>query len=270
MIKETSTQQDVLLRTDADDGITLLTFNRPAKLNALNYALVDSLVVALREIERDSSVRAVVITGAGRAFSAGADIAEVRQSVAQGVDVGVREFCRRGQHMTALIESFPKPIISAVNGLAFGGGCEVVEATHVTIAAASAMFGKPEIKLGMVPTFGGTQRLPRLIGRKGALRAILSGDPFDAQTAHEFGLVNEVVGEEELLTAAVAVARSFTRHSAVAVRTCLAAVTRGLNTTIDEGLLIEASQFAVNIGSEDLREGTAAFVEKRASRWSHR
>jgi enoyl-CoA hydratase/carnithine racemase len=172
--------------------------------------------------------------------------------------------------MTAVIESFPKPVISAVNGIAFGGGCEIVEATHVTIAAQSATFGKPEIKLGMVPTFGGTQRLPRLIGRKRALRAILSGDPFDAVTARELGLVNEVVADEQLLAAAIGIARTFTRHSSGAVRTCLAAVTRGLNTTIDEGLWIEANQFAVNVGSADLREGTAAFAEKRAPRWTDR
>ncbi|GAC1528790.1 MAG: crotonase/enoyl-CoA hydratase family protein [Vulcanimicrobiaceae bacterium] len=270
MIEKTLEHHDVLLRDDADDGVALLTLNRPAKLNALNFELVDSLVAALREIEGDSSVRAVIITGAGRAFSAGADIVEFRQTVKQGVDVGVREFCRRGQQMTALIESFPKPIVAAVNGIAFGGGCEVVEATHVTIAAASAMFGKPEIKLGMVPTFGGTQRLPRLLGRKAALRAILSGDAFDAQTARVLGLVNEVVDDADVLAAAVSIARSFTRHSAVAVRTCLAAVTRGLNTTIDEGLWIEANQFAVNVASEDLHEGTAAFVEKRTPNWRHR
>ncbi len=266
---ERSTNQGVLLRAAADDGVALLTLNRPEKLNALNYRLVDALVAELLEIERDPSVRAVILTGAGRAFSAGADIAEFRGSIAEGVEVAVRVFCRRGQHMTALIESFPKPIISAVNGLAFGGGCEVVEATHVTVAGASASFGKPEIKLGMVPTFGGTQRLPRLLGRKRALRTILSGDPFDAHVAHELGLVNEVVADKDVLSAALELAHSFTRHSAVAVRTCLAAVTRGLHTTVDEGLWIEASQFAVNIGSDDLREGTAAFVEKRPPHWAH-
>jgi enoyl-CoA hydratase len=266
-MQTTPSTQDVLLRTEAANGIALLTFNRPEKLNALNYHLIDTLVAELHAIERDPSVRAVILTGAGRAFSAGADIAEFRESVAAGTDTGVREFCRRGQHMTALIESFPKPIISAVNGLAFGGGCEIVEATHITVAATSAMFGKPEIKLGMVPTFGGTQRLPRLIGRKRALRALLSGDPFDAPTAREFGLVNDVVADDEVLATAIVIARSVTRHSLVAVRTVLAATTRGLNTTIDEGLWIEANQFAINAASDDLREGTTAFVEKRAAQW---
>jgi enoyl-CoA hydratase len=260
----------VLLRSDPEAGIALLTLNRPEKLNALSYRLVDALVAQLHDIERDPAVRAVVLTGAGRAFSAGADIAEFRESAADGVEACVRDFCRRGQHMTGLIESFPKPVIGAVNGIAFGGGCEIVEATHVTIAARSAVFGKPEIALGMVPTFGGTQRLARLVGRKRALRAILSGDPFDAATAREMGLVNEVVDGEQLLEAAFAAARTFTRRSAVAVRTCLAAVTRGLNATVDEGLWIEANQFAVNVASDDFREGTAAFVEKRAARWTDR
>jgi len=261
---------DILLSTIAADGIALLTFNRPEKLNALNYRLIDALVAQLLAIERDPSVRAVILTGAGRAFSAGADIAEFRESFGEGVEGGVREFCRRGQHMTALIESFPKPIISAVNGLAFGGGCEIVEATHCTVAGAAATFAKPEIKLGMMPTFGGTQRLPRLIGRKRALHAILSGEPFDAATAQAFGLVTEIVTDDQLLDAARAMARSFTRHSAVALRTCLAAVTRGLNVAIDEGLPIEANEFAVNAASEDWYEGTTAFVEKRAAHWSHR
>jgi enoyl-CoA hydratase len=267
---QTLAANNVLLRSAPDDGIALLTFNRPEKLNALSYRVVDALVEELHAIERDPSIRAVILTGAGRAFSAGADITEFRASIADGVDAAVRDFCRRGQQMTALIENFPKPIIAAVNGIAFGGGCEIVEATHVSFAAQSATFGKPEIKLAMVPTFGGTQRLPRLIGRKRALRAILSGDPFDALTARDFGLVNEVVPDEQLLETAIGAARTFTRHSTLAVRTCLAAVTRGLNTTIDEGLWIEANQFAVNIGSADLREGTAAFVEKRAAHWVDR
>jgi enoyl-CoA hydratase len=260
----------VLLRDDAEPGIALLTLNRPEKLNALNYRLVDALVAELEAIERTPSVRAVIVRGAGRAFSAGADIAEFRETMHSGIDEGVRDFCRRGQHLTGLIESFPKPVIAAVNGIAFGGGCEIVEATHATVAAASATFGKPEIALGLVPTFGGTQRLPRLIGRKRALRAILSGDPFDARTACEFGLVNEVVEDDALLDAALALARRFTRHSALALRTCLAAVTRGLNTTIDEGLWIEAHQFGRNAASDDAREGTTAFVEKRAARWTDR
>jgi enoyl-CoA hydratase/carnithine racemase len=218
---------DALLRNDVEDGIVLLTLNRPAKLNALNYALVDALLTELERIERSEEVRAVIVTGAGRAFCAGADIEEFRRSVLAGVTTAVRDFCRRGQRLTAMIESFPKPVIAAVNGLAFGGGCEIVEATHVTVASDAATFGKPEIKLGMVPTFGGTQRLPRLVGRKRALHAILSGESFDAEAAHRMGLVTSIVRADALLDAAIAVARSFVRHSPVAVRACLAAVTRG-------------------------------------------
>jgi len=236
----------------------------------LNYRLVDALVAELHAIERDSSIRAVILTGAGRAFSAGADIAEFRTTVAEAVDVGVREFCRRGQQMTAVIESFPKPVISAVNGIAFGGGCEIVEATHVTVAAQSATFGKPKIQIGDGPDVRRNAAAAAAHRAQARATCDLSGDPFDAVTARELGLVNEVVADEQLLATATGIARTFTRHSSVAVRTCLAAVTRGLNTTIDEGLWTEANQFAVNIGSADLREGTAAFVEKRAPRWTDR
>lgn len=260
---ETDPGGATLLREDVGTDIVLLTLSRPGKLNALSYGLVDAITEELERIERDERIRVVILTGAGRAFSAGADIEELRKSVLEGVPTAVRDFCRRGQRMTAMIENFPKPIVAAVNGLAYGGGCEIVEATHVAIASDASSFGKPEIKLGMLPTFGGTQRLPRLIGRKRALQAILSGEPFGAEAAQAFGLVTSVVPAAELLDAAVSVAHSFTRHSPIAVRTCLAAVTRGLNVGIDEGLWIEANQFAISVATDDLREGTAAFVEKR-------
>jgi enoyl-CoA hydratase/carnithine racemase len=157
----------LLSRMDRD-SVAILTFERPSKLNALNYELVDAIVRTLDEIEREDKVRAIVLTGAGRAFSAGADIHEFSKDVAQGVDMAYRQFVRRGQGMTRRIESFPKPVISAVNGLAYGGGCEIVEATHLSLAVPDARFSKAEIALGMPPCFGGTQRLPRLIGRKRA------------------------------------------------------------------------------------------------------
>ena len=164
---------------EINDGTALITLNRPNKLNALNYDLMDRLMAALDAIETDASVRAVILTGAGeRAFSAGADIHEFSESVRHGRDAAVRDFVRRGQAMTARLESFKKPVIAAVNGLAFGGGCEITEAVHLVIASEKARFAKPEINLGMPPTFGGTQRLPRLAGRKRALELLLTGDPF--------------------------------------------------------------------------------------------
>jgi enoyl-CoA hydratase/carnithine racemase len=170
------------IRTERDGVLATLTIDRPHRLNALDYATIDALLVALDAIERDDAIRAVILTGAGtRAFSAGADIHEFAGSIAAGPAVAVREFSRRGQRLTARIESFPKPVIVAVNGLAYGGGCEVTEAAPLAIACDEATFCKAEIKLGLPPTFGGTQRLPRLIGRKRAMEAILTAVPFGAQ-----------------------------------------------------------------------------------------
>ena len=163
---------------EIDDGIALITLNRPDRLNALNYDLIDRLMAVLDTIETDAAVRAVILTGAGdRAFSAGADIHEFAGSVRYGRDTAVRDFVRRGQAMTARLEAFRKPVIAAVNGLAFGGGCEITEAVHLAIASERAQFAKPEINLGMPPTFGGTQRLPRLAWRKRALELLLTAIP---------------------------------------------------------------------------------------------
>ena len=165
-------------------SLAVLTLNRPDQLNALNYAMIDRLMSHLDAIESDDDIRAVIVTGAGdRAFSAGADIKEFTHSVAAGVEVALRDFVARGQALTSRIERFPKPIIGAVNGLAFGGGCEILEAMPLAVAADGATFAKPEINLGFPPPFGGTQRLPRLIGRKRALEMILTGDPITAEEA---------------------------------------------------------------------------------------
>ncbi|RUY80092.1 enoyl-CoA hydratase-related protein, partial [Mesorhizobium sp. M7A.F.Ca.CA.001.10.2.1] len=180
---------DLVLK-EPRDGIAILTLNRPEKLNALNYALIDRLLAILDDIEVDDSVRAVILTGAGeRAFSAGGDIHEFSASVALGVDVAMRDFVMRGQRLTARLEAFRKPVIAAVNGIAFGGGCEITEAVPLAIASDRALFAKPEINLAMPPTFGGTQRLPRLAGRKRALELLLTGDWFAPPRALELGLV---------------------------------------------------------------------------------
>lgn len=250
---------------EINDAIALVTLNRPARLNALSYELIDRLVAALDMVEGDASVRAVILTGAGeRAFSAGADIHEFSQSVSRGADVAIRDFVRRGQAMTARLEAFKKPVVAAINGIAFGGGCEILEACHLAIASDRATFGKPEINLSMPPTFGGTQRLPRLAGRKRALELLLTGDPFSADRALEIGLINAVVPHEELLPAARALVARIIRHSPLAVGATITAVTRGLNMAIAEGLLVESEQFAALVPTHDLAEGLAAWTERRA------
>jgi enoyl-CoA hydratase/carnithine racemase len=245
-------------------AVALLTLNRPHKLNALDYATNDRLLARLDEIEASPSLRAVVITGAGeRAFSAGADIPEFAASIRRGVDEAVNAFCRRGQAMTARLEAFDKPVIAAVNGVAFGGGCEIVEAVPLAVASERAMFAKPEIKIGIPPTFGGTQRLARLAGRKRALELLLTGDAFSPARALELGLVNQVVPHEALLPSAFDLAERILRHSSLAAARILNAVTRGLDVGIAEGLQIEREQFARMCATQDVHEGLAAWNERR-------
>lgn len=253
-----------LLLCEISDHIATLTLNRPEKLNALNYQLIDALLAALDGIETDDDVRAIILTGAGdRAFSAGGDIHEFSKSVAQGVETAMRDFVARGQRLTARLEAYRKPVIVAVNGLAFGGGCEITEAAPFAIASDRALFAKPEIKLGMPPTFGGTQRLSRLAGRKRALELLLTGDSFTPLHALELGLVNRVVVHDQLLPVAREFAETIMRHSPLAISAILAAVTRGLNHSIAEGLLVEAEQFARVAPSDDLREGLDAWIARR-------
>ncbi|THK37684.1 crotonase/enoyl-CoA hydratase family protein [Ensifer sp. MPMI2T] len=256
---------------DAADGVALLILNRPEKLNALSYELIERLLALLDLIEVDDSVQAVILTGAGeRAFSAGGDIHEFSRSVAQGANAAIRDFVRQGQRLTARLEAFPKPVIAAVNGLAYGGGCEITEAVHLAIASDRARFAKPEIKLAMPPTFGGTQRLPRLAGRKRALEVLLTGDEFSASHALELGLVNKIVPHEDLIASARALARRIARHSPLATAAIITAVTRGLNMTIGEGLLNESEQFARMVPSHDLAEGLLAWKERREAHYTGR
>jgi enoyl-CoA hydratase len=248
-------------------AVALVILNRPEKLNALDAALIDRLLAVLDDIEADDGLRAIVLTGVGeRAFSAGADIAALRPIAARGAEAALRDFVRRGQHLTSRIERFPKPIIAAVNGLAYGGGCEILEATHLALASAQATFCKAEINLGIPPVFGGTQRLPRLIGRKRALAMILSAEPIDAIEAQRVGLVNAVVPREALIAEAIAWAQKLAGKSPLALAACLHAVTRGLNVSIDEGLAIEASAFARLVGTADMANGITAWIERRAAR----
>jgi len=248
--------------------VAVLTLSRPEKLNALNYATIDRLLARLHAIESDPAVGAVILTGAGeRAFCAGGDIPEFSGSVREGPEAALRDFVWRGQALTARLEAFPKPVIVAVNGLAFGGGCEITEAAHLAIASERAEFAKPEIALGMPPAFGGTQRLPRLAGRKRALALLLTGDRFSPQAALEMGLVNAVVPHDRLMSEAFALAERILRHSPLAAARIIHAVTRGINATIAEGLDIEAQQFARMVPAHDLHEGLDAWIAGREPRY---
>jgi len=253
-----------LVLQETQGAVAILTLNRPEKLNALSYALIDQMMQRLDAIEDDPAIRAVIITGAGnRAFSAGADIAEFSASIKEGADAAVKAFVRRGQAMTARMEAFPKPIIAAVNGIAFGGGCEIIEAVHLAVASEEASFAKPEINIGIPPTFGGTQRLPRLAGRKRALEYLLTGDAFPAQRAYELGLVNRIVPHDRVLAEALALAARILRHSPLTAARIISAVSRGLNASIAEGLAIEAEQFARMVPTHDLAEALDAWLSRR-------
>jgi len=244
-------------------AVALLTLNRPEKLNALSNELLDAIVDALDRIELDPAVRAVVITGSGRAFSAGADIATFQHHMRAGPAEAVARFMRPGHRMTRRVESFPKPVIAAVNGLAFGGGCELVESTHIALAADTATFSKAEVNIGIIPTFGGTQRLPRNVGRKAALELILSGRTFDAAEAARLGLVNRVVPVADLLDAALTLASELATKPPLTLAAALSAVHRGMDAAIDDGLAIEEAAFARIVPTHDAQEGVAAFLEKR-------
>ncbi len=251
------------IRQEKTGSTVVLTLDRPEKLNALDYATIAELQTRLNDLEQDDEVRAVILTGTGRAFCAGADILDLAASIRGGVTQAVREVVGRGQGLTKRIETFPKPIIAAVNGLAFGGGCEVVEAAPLAVASDHASFAKPEISLGFPPPFGGSQRLPRHVGRKRALELILTGDAIDARRAADIGLVNRVVPHESLLSEAFELAERIARHSATSVSACLAAVTRGINVPIDEGLAIEAAWFATTVPSQAVHEGLERFLTRR-------
>lgn len=244
--------------------IAILRLNRPDKLNALNYETVDRLSLALDRIEADDTLRAVILTGAGdRAFSAGADIPEFAGSISHGADTALRQFVRRGQALTARIEAFPKPLIVAVNGLAYGGGCEITEAAALSIASDRARFAKPEIAIGIPPTFGGTQRLPRLAGRKRALELLLTGEDFGAARALELGLINRVVPHDELMSASLDLAQRILRHAPEPTAAILRAVAHGLNAPISEGLRIEGEQFARVAETRNTGEALKAWIERR-------
>ncbi|MFJ7495738.1 crotonase/enoyl-CoA hydratase family protein [Streptomyces sp. NPDC097727] len=254
------------VRIERDDQVVVITIDREQKLNALDYPTIDALLAQFDLIDSDDGIRAVVLTGAGRrAFSAGADIPSLAASIAGGPERALREIVRRGHALTRRIEEFPKPVIVAVNGLAYGGGCEITEAAPLAIAAEHATFAKPEISLGFPPPFGGSQRLPRHVGRKRGLEMILTGDPIPAARAAELGLVNTVVPADELMDAARDLAARIIRHAPTAVAACLRAVTRGINLPIDEGLAVEAACFAATVPTDGVRTGLRRFLDRTAA-----
>ena len=243
-----------------EEAIATVKISREAKLNALDSKTIGELLGAFLMAKADQSVRAVIITGAGeKAFVAGADIAEMSALSPEEA----RQFAGRGQQLTLLVETLGKPVIAAINGFALGGGCELALACHIRIASEAARFGQPEVKLGLLPGFGGSQRLPRLVGRGRALELLLTGGMIPAEEALRIGLVNRVVPGGELMSAARGVASQIVANGPLAVEYCLAAVLSGAEMPLEEALRMEAALFGLCFASEDMREGTRAFLEKR-------
>ena len=246
------------------DGIGYVTVNRPDKLNALNRKVMDELGDCFHAIQSDDEVRVVILTGAGgKVFVAGADLNELS---ALGPLEG-KDYARRGQGIFDFIENLGKPVIAAVNGYALGGGCELAVACTLRIASENAHFGQPEVKLGIIPGYAGTQRLARLVGKARALEMILSGDPVGAQEAYRIGLVNQVVPAAELITAAEALARRIAANAPLAIKFALEAVHRGLEMTQEQGQFLEAALFGLCCTTADMKEGTRAFLEKRPAKF---
>jgi len=247
---------------DVADQIATVTINRPDKLNALNRAVIDELGEAFAQLATRDDVRAVILTGAGRAFVAGADIGEIAE--AAGTPAGLRDVAAHGSAVFTGIERFAKPVIAAVNGFALGGGFELALACHVRVASTQAKFGLPEARLGLIPGYGGTQRLPRLIGQGRALQMILTGDQVDAETAARLGIVNEVVAHDMLPEAARSLAKAMLKNGPLALAHAIAAVTGGAGLSLDAALTLESEHFGAVGRTADMREGTTAFLEKRA------
>jgi enoyl-CoA hydratase len=249
------------LLVDVDDaGIALVSINRPDKLNALSGAVVAELEDAFADVARQTAIRALILTGSGeKAFVAGADIAELSQLSA----FEARQFALRGQRTFRMLETMLKPSVAAVNGYALGGGLELAMACTVRFAAEGSKVGQPEVKLGIIPGYGATQRLPRLVGRGRACELLLSGETISAAEAHRIGLVNAVVPQAELLNHSRAWLGKVLANAPLALGLVMEAVDTGLNAGLEEGLRFEAAAFGVSAATEDRHEGTRAFLEKR-------
>jgi enoyl-CoA hydratase len=248
------------VKADTRDGILFLTLDRPKVLNALNAATVEEIYQVFSAARDDQAVKAVIVTGAGeKAFVAGADIGEL----ATKSPITGKETSERGQFIFSFIERFPKPVIAAINGFALGGGCELALACHIRIASEKAQIGLPEVTLGIIPGYGGTQRMARLLGKAKALELICTGDRVSAAEAERIGLVNKVVPAEQLMAAAEEMARKIMSRGPLAIRAAIEAVMSGSEMPSQEGQFLEATLFGLLCASEDTKEGMKAFLEKR-------
>src|SRR5256886_5903024 len=249
------------------DGVAVITINRPDKLNALNDQVMADLAAVAERVATGDDIRGAILTGAGpKAFVAGADIGDLARK--GPFDGNAR--AKRGQAVLRRLETCGKPVIAAINGFALGGGCELAMACHIRIASENAKFGQPEVKLGIAPGYGGTQRLPRLVGKGVALQLILTGEMIDAQEAYRIGLVNKVVPAADLLGESEKMMRGILAMGPLAVRLAIEAVDQGLEMTLDEGLLLEANHFGLLAATQDMKEGLTAFLEKRPARFPGR
>lgn len=249
------------LTVEIADALAIVTVNRPDKLNALNAAVIADLDRAFTELSEREQVRAIILTGAGRAFVAGADIAEIAEA-AEGSE-GLEALSQVGMRVFTKIERLNKPVIAAINGFALGGGLELALACHVRLASEGAKFGLPEAKLGLIPGYGGTQRLPRLIGRGRAMQMLLTGGMIDANTAAQYGLVNAVYPVEVLLDVTRSLAKEMIANGPLALAHAIEVVAQGADLPMDEALALESRHFGILGRTADMREGTSAFLEKR-------
>ena len=253
------------LLVEQKDSVAYVTINRPKVLNALNMATMSELRAVFTQLKDDRDVRVVILTGAGeKSFVAGADIGELQKNN----PVEAKQYTHRGQAVLDLIENLGKPVIACINGFALGGGCELAMACTMRLASENAKLGQPEVKLGIIPGYGGSQRLPRLVGKGIAMQLLLTGEMITAQEAQRIGLVNEVVPSGQLIARAEAMAQAIIKNAPLAIQYCLEAVNHGMEVTLQEGLYLEATLFAVSCATEDKKEGTAAFLEKRAANFA--
>jgi enoyl-CoA hydratase len=258
--------EDILVTVEEPLGV--ITLNRPTVLNALRSQLLDELSTALREMEHNDKVRAIVVTGSGeKAFAAGADISELNALASAGSGA---DKARTGQALTRQIERLSKPVIMAINGFALGGGCEIAMAGDIRIASENAKFGQPEVNLGLIPGYGGSQRLTRLAGKGMATHLCLTGEIIDAQEALRIGLVTRVVPAAELLNEAKRIATLIASKAPLAIAACKRVINNGAHLSIDDGLELEALEFGTLVDTEDIKEGTSAFLEKRKPAWKGR
>jgi enoyl-CoA hydratase len=248
-------------------AVAYVTINRPKVLNALNLETMEELRAAFTDIKNDTTIRVAILTGSGeKAFVAGADIGELSKHDA----ISGKEYTHKGQSVLDLIEKLGKPVIACINGFALGGGCELAMACTMRLASQTAKLGQPEVKLGIIPGYGGTQRLPRLVGKGIAMQLVLTGEMISAEEAHRIGLVNEVVPTADLIPRAEAIAQKIVANAPLAIQYAMEAVNHALDLTLSEGLYLEATLFGVCCATEDKTEGTKAFLEKRAAQFKGR